>query len=315
MINSNVSRRAFLRGAGTALALPMLDAMRPLRAEQAGVANDQPPPQRRLVAICTYLGMHGPYLFPAETGRDYQLTPYLDAIGEFRDQFTILSGLAHPAVDGGHSSVSSFLTAAPHPGSSSFKNSISLDQFAAERMGGDTRFPYLALSTNGGGLSWTRAGVRIPADDRPSRVFGKLFLQGSEEDLRQQMRRLKEGRSVMDSVRSQARLLERKLGKRDREKLAEYFSAVRELENRLPNRTTICSTEQWFYSVATWATPATTTRAACRSCWPAAASGTAGIWPSIGAITRRSAISTCRCSSDSDWMSTPSAPVAEPCRG
>jgi hypothetical protein len=190
-------------------------------------------PKRRMVSICTYLGMHTPYLYPEQTGRDYKRTPYLKAIDDFRDDFTIVSGLSHPDVDGGHSSVASFLTAAPHPNSSSFKNSISLDQFAAERLGAETRFSYLALSTNGGGLSWTRGGVRIPAEDRPSRVFAKLFLDGTAEEVRGQVRRLKEGRSVMDLVRGQAKQLERKLGQRDREKLSEYFASVRDLEQRL----------------------------------------------------------------------------------
>ena len=226
---SKLNRRAFLQGAGVALALPVLDAY----AKSSNAADSLGSSKQRLVAICTYLGMHTPFLFPSETGRDYKLTPYLNAIGDFRDDFTVLSGLSHPGVDGGHSSVSSFLTAATHPGSSSFKNTISLDQFAAEQMGSHTRFGYLSFSTHGGGVSWTRGGVRIPADDRPSRVFAKLFLNGTADEVEEQVRRLKEGQSIMDLVRTQAKSLQTKLGKRDREKLDEYFSSVRDLEQRL----------------------------------------------------------------------------------
>jgi hypothetical protein len=225
------SRRRFLYGSGVALALPMFDGNSNARSESK--ATDGPNPKRRMVAICTYLGMHAPFLIPEQAGRNYKLTPYLEAIDEFRNDFTVFSGLSHPDVDGGHSSVSSFLTAAAHPGGSSFKNTISLDQFAAEQMGSQTRFGYLSLSTSGGGLSWTRGGVRIPADDRPSRVFAKLFLDGTADEIKQQVRRLKEGQSIMDLVRSQAKRLERELGKRDREKLDEYFSSVRDLEQRL----------------------------------------------------------------------------------
>jgi hypothetical protein len=233
MNTSPLSRRTFLHGTGVALALPLLDSMSAATASPQTIGGTPQRGKQRMVAICTYLGMHSPYLLPQQAGRNYALTPYLEAIRDFRDDFTVFSGLSHPNVDGGHSSVSSFLTAAPHPNSSSFKNSISLDQFAAERMAIDTRFGYLALSTSGGGISWTRGGVRIPADDRPSRVFAKLFLSGSADEIKQQARRLREGQSIMDLVGGQARSLERRLGKRDRQKLAEYFSSVRDLELRL----------------------------------------------------------------------------------
>ncbi len=224
------SRRTFLRGTGVALALPLLEAVASTAEEKA--KNDAVP-QRRMVSICTYLGLHTPNFYPQEAGRGYRLTPYLEPVAGIRDKFTVISGLSHPAVDGGRSSVASFLTAAPHPGGSSFKNSVSLDQVAAEQMGGQTRFDYLALSTGGGGLSWTRGGVNIPADDRPSRLFAKLFLEGSAEDRARQVRRLREGQSVLDAVRADARRLERELSGTDREKLDEYFASVRELENRL----------------------------------------------------------------------------------
>src|SRR3954470_15933296 len=157
------SRRTFLRGAGVTLALPLLEAMTPLRAR----ADTAPP--RRLLCINTTLGLHTPNLFPEQAGAAYALTPYLEAIKEFRREFTVFSGLSHPEVDGGHSGERSYLTAAPHPRADDFKNTISLDQYAVEKLVPDTRFGSLALtSSSNRGLSFTRGGVPIPPEERPS---------------------------------------------------------------------------------------------------------------------------------------------------
>ncbi len=217
--NRSIPRRSFLRGVGVALALPMLDAMLP------AFAASTPPVKRRMVAICTTLGIHPENLFPKETGRTYKASPYSQVIDEFRDHFTIFSGLSHPEVDGGHSAESSYLTAAPHPGASGFRNTISLDQFALERLAPDTRFSSLMLSSSSNySLSWTRNGVNIPAEDRPSKVFAKLFLDGTAAEVDQQVRRLQDGQSIMDIVGAQAKGLQRNVGTQDREKLDQYFT-------------------------------------------------------------------------------------------
>jgi hypothetical protein len=174
------------------------------------------------------------HFFPKDAGRDYTLSPYLKLLEEHRADFTVLSGVSHPFVDGGHPSDISFLTAAPHPASSSFRNSISLDQFVAERIGTFTRFPSLTLAVNGGrSLSWTRTGVAIPPEDQASRVFNQLFLQGSPAEIKAQIREIDAGRSVLDVVADQAKDLERNVGARDRSRLDQYFSSVRDLEHRL----------------------------------------------------------------------------------
>jgi hypothetical protein len=226
-LKHSINRRAFLRGTGVALALPWLDAMLP------AFAASTPPAKRRMVCVCTTLGIHPQHLFPAETGRGYKPTLYSQVIEEFRNDFTLISGLSHPEVDGGHASESSFLTAAPHPGAGGFKNTISLDQFAAERLSPDTRFASLVLSTGGGSLSWTRSGVQIPPDQTPSKLFAKLFLEGSSKEVQEQVRKLKDGQSIMDTVGEQAKALQRDVGAQDREKLDQYFTSVRELEQRL----------------------------------------------------------------------------------
>ncbi len=224
------SRRTFLRGAGVTLTLPLLDAMSPRVVKAA--ADKEPP--RRMICINTSLGLHTPNLFPTQTGHKYELTPYLEPIRDFRDEFTVFSGLSHPDVDGGHPAELCYLTAAPHPRADNFKNTISLDQYTIERLVPDTRFGSLVLaSSSSRGLSFTRSGVPIPAEERPSRVFKNMFVDGSPAEINAQVQRLKQGQSIMDTVLAEAHAFEKKLGKQDRQKLDEYFTSVREVEQRL----------------------------------------------------------------------------------
>jgi hypothetical protein len=230
------TRRHVLRSAGVALALPCLDVFSTARA--AGIAQ----PRRRMVCICAPLGLRPDNFFPEESGKDYELTPYLDLIKEYRGDFTVISGLSHAGMTSGfaHQSSASFLTGVPGAGRIGFRNAISLDQFAAEHIGGNTRFPSLALSGDSQGLSWTRTGAIVPADSSPSGVFARLFLEGSADEVRAQVRRLENGRSILDDVRNQAAGLRGGLGAGDRDKLEEYLTSVRELEQRL------VKDEAWF---------------------------------------------------------------------
>ncbi|MFM7843409.1 MAG: DUF1552 domain-containing protein [Planctomycetota bacterium] len=240
----NFDRRVFLRAAGVTMGLPLLDALTSrqtearaaqggnVQAEAARAAKARVP--RRMVCINTPLGLHPAHFFPKTAGRDYELSPYLEVLKEFRADFTVISGLSHPDVGPSHDSNYSFLTAAPHPERrAGFRNSISLDQFAAEQLYGQTRFPTLPLSCEGFGLSWTKSGAPVPSDSWPSNVFARLFLEGQADEVQAQQRRLADGQSILDAVREQARQLERNLGAGDREKLDEYFTSVRELEQRL----------------------------------------------------------------------------------
>ena len=230
--STTLTRRTFLRGAGVTLALPLLEAMTPFRARAAANAAAAAP--RRMICINTSLGLHTPNLFPAQAGKDYALTPYLEPLAEFRPEFTVFSGLSHPEVDGGHPAELCYLTAAPHPRADNFKNSISLDQYAIERLVPDTRFGSLTLSsTSSRGLSFTRSGVPIPADERPSRVFKNMFVDGTASEVNAQVQRLKQGQSIMDTVNTEAKDFQRGLGKNDRDKLDEYFTSVREVELRM----------------------------------------------------------------------------------
>ncbi|MBI1372596.1 MAG: DUF1552 domain-containing protein [Phycisphaera sp.] len=229
-----IDRRTFLRGAGVAMALPALYQTTTRAAGAKKLDDVINAAKQRMVMINTGLGVHTPFLFPQKAGRDYDVTPYLEPLQKVREDFTVMSGLSHPGVDGGHSAEKSYLTAALHPGRSSFKNSISVDQYAAEQIGHLTRFASLQLGTSSSrSLSWTRGGVEIPADDSPSRVFARLFLDGTPDQIRQQVAKLRDGQSIMDTVGVQATDMQRQLGKEDRQTLDQYFTSVRELERRL----------------------------------------------------------------------------------
>lgn len=234
--NSAIPRRKLLRGAGAALVgLPMLDAMCPAvsrRAHAQGEAQESP---KRFLAACATLGFHGPHLFPDAEGKQYEPTPYLQQLADHAQDLTVFSGLSHPEQQGnnGHASELSWLTAAKRPGLAGFKNTISLDQLIAQRIGLETRFPYLALSTSGRSISWSSAGVEIPGEASPARLFKSLFIEGSESEVNAEVAGLQRGRSILDTVRGQASSLQGELGGKDRAKLDEYFTAIRELEQRL----------------------------------------------------------------------------------
>jgi|SRR5579883_2673206 len=222
-----LTRRHMLKAAGVSLALPWLEATAPVRAAPTAVP-------RRMVLICTPLGLHPTNFFPAKSGKDYTATPYLDILKDFRNDFTVFSGLSHVGVDSGHDSIYTYLTGAQHPERrAGFRNTISLDQLAAEHIGDETRFPSLALAGEGFSLSWTRSGALVPSECWPASTFAKLFIDGKPDEMAAQIRRLRDGQSVLDTVGEQAKSIQNGLGNTDREKLDEYFTSVRELEKRL----------------------------------------------------------------------------------
>jgi len=233
-----LSRRHFLRGTGAAaIGLPFLEAMGPSLGQRAlGATLSQGSP-KRFVAMCATLGFHGPFLFPDNEGAKLQpTTPYLQKLSKHLDQMTVLSGLSHPEQQGnnGHASQLTWLTSAPRPGLAGFKNSISLDQLIAQQIGLETRYPYLTLCSEGSdSMSWTAGGVPIPAESSPSKLFQALFVSGSKEEVEAEMRELRRGRSILDTVSGRANELHRAVGRLDRHKVDEYLTAVRDLEQRL----------------------------------------------------------------------------------
>ena len=231
-----MSRRHFLRGVGVALSLPFLDSMIAPFARAADVASPLAPTAtpRRMLAICNNLGLLPSGFFPQGSGQNYKPSPYLELLQEHRNDFTVFSGVSHPNVDGGHPSDVSFLTAAPHPASSSFRNTISLDQYVAEQIGVQTRFPSLTLAVNGNrSLSCTGTGVTIPPEQSAAQVFRQMFLQGTPAEVEARIRELDTGRSILDAVARQAKLLQSGVTSEDRSRLDQYLTSVRDLERRL----------------------------------------------------------------------------------
>ena len=227
-----LSRRRFLSGAGAFLALPLLGSFTPVFGREKAAA----PPQRMLL-ISNNLGVLPTQFFPTQTGRSYEASPYLATLAPFRNDFTVFSGLSHPDVTGGHSTENCFLTAARGPTKSGFRNEISLDQFAAEKLGQVTRLPTLNLGVNidkaNRSLSWTRDGVLLPAEDSASALFRRMFLQGNPAEVARQLHRLEERGSILDTLLDDTKRYARDLDGEDRTRLDQYLTSVREVEARL----------------------------------------------------------------------------------
>ena len=230
-MKGQIDRRTFLRASGVSLALPMLESM--------GAAAEDPP--KRMVFICNTLGFYPPAFFPKTEGRDYESTEYLDLLAEHRDDFTVFSGLSHPDQGAEHVCEMTWLSGARNPGKDGFRNSISVDQFAAQKLGYVTRFPLISLSSDGPkSQSYTANGVMIPAEDRPSRVFTKLFLQGNPDEIARQKQELSDGRSILDSIGSERTRMLQNASPADRERLEAYFESIRATERELTEA------EAWF---------------------------------------------------------------------
>lgn len=233
--NKKLNRRTALKGAGVALSLPWLSAM---QRAFASTAENTPP--RRFVAMTLGLGLLGENLNPKQSGKGYEPSLYLKQVQDLQDKFTVVSGASHPEVTGGHRAEASILTAQPMGSGGQAKNTISLDQYMAKFLGHHTRFPSLVLASQGtNSPSYTENGSMIPAQDSPSRLYSQLFIDDSPAEQAKHAERLREGRSIMDLVMDDSKRLNRKLGKGDQRRLDEYFTSVRDLENRM------AASEEW----------------------------------------------------------------------
>lgn len=215
-------RRRFLRGVGATVALPMLESIAPpLGARDQGARPD------RLVCIGTYLGFHQPDFFPAQTGDGYDCPLLLGPVEDLRDEFTVFSGLDHRGRNG-HHGWKAWLTG-------SATGSVSLDQLVAARIGSRTRFSSLQLTCGNppgeARMSFTREGVALPMIGRPSVLYRSLFRSGDDRERTAYL--LASGQSVLDDVLGEATALARSLSSRDRGKLDEYLTSVRDVERDL----------------------------------------------------------------------------------
>ncbi len=225
-----LNRRTFLRAGAVSIALPMLNAMLPRRACAAATKP------KRLVLVARNLGLHAPFLFPEKTGLDYESTRYLKLLEEHRGAFTLFSGMSHLGY-GSHHCEKGLFTGVEwdrikNP-QGDIRNSISLDQFAAQQMGAETRYANLVLGVSEGQLSWTERGIPVPAEKDPGNTFRQLFIDGSPQEVAREVRRLSHGQSILDDVQDQAKSLSKTLGSDDRDRLDLMFSSIREAEQVL----------------------------------------------------------------------------------
>jgi hypothetical protein len=234
-----MDRRSFLRGAGTAIALPWLEAMGALSTSYSK-AGELAPSERPTRAVFTQwgFGMNPLTSRPEGTGLGYALPVAAKPLEKFRSETTYFTGLE--SVDGGHSSDHSLLTGVNVRKGG--KYGISCDQLIADSLDGKSRFPSLALSwcraTNFGGdgngtLSWTKNRTPLMPENNPQALFDKLFRPESPAEIAAQRRRAADQRSILDAVREKARKLKERLGKADGDKLQEYLQSIRDIEEQL----------------------------------------------------------------------------------
>jgi hypothetical protein len=234
-----LARRTMLKGLGVAMALPFLEAMTPSLFAADTTKNTASP--RRMVIMMNSLSLLPQHFFPKKAGTDYEPTPYLNILSAHRQRMTVMSGVSLPQVDGGHHAVQCFLTGAAHPSAAGFRNTISLDVFAAEAIGQQTRLPFMPLmisaSNNGpergDPMSYTAAGVAIHGETKAANIYKKMFLQGDNAVVQAQIKRLEEERSILDMVGDRVKKINSSVSAADKAKLDQYYTSVRELEKRL----------------------------------------------------------------------------------
>ena len=219
-----LNRREALRGLGVALALPLLECMRPLPAAGKGT---QP---RRSVFIYLPNGVNTNDFEMEKTGKDYELSWILKPLEKHRGSITPISGLYHPNSFGiAHSATQTWLTGAKHGPTD--QNTISVDQLIAGVTGLKTRFPSLELSNQGHRLAVSADGIQLPAEKNPAVVFKRFFMEPAG-GVKKQRRRLNRKEIMLDLILGDAKSLAKKLGQEDRGRLDQYLGAVREVEKR-----------------------------------------------------------------------------------
>jgi len=226
-----ISRRTMLRGLGATVALPLLNAMLPASARAAAQAATTAP--KRSVFLYIPNGVNTLTWQIEKAGADYEFSRPLKSLEKHRADFTPISGLHHPMVLGKHHNCEKvWLTGANVPADGGpFRNTVSADQLMAEVQGATTRFSSLELAIEGNSLAWSRDGIQIPSERNTQTIFNNLF--GVEKDSKEVVRRrLARRGSILDLVADDAKRVNRQLGSADKNKLDEYLTAVRQVEER-----------------------------------------------------------------------------------
>jgi len=249
-----MNRRTILRGSGAALALPLLDAMIP----SAKAAEAAASARKRLQVIYMPNGMVMDNWIPKETGEGYVTTPILKPIEQYRDKFTVISGLDHAQAEalgdgaGDHGRCcGSYLTGVhvKKTEGADLASGVSMDQLVAKQYGEKTQIPSLELGleppslvgscdtgyscayTNT--LSWTGPSTPLPVTVNPREVFERLFGDGDSLDAKARLAQLKRQASILDFVMADAKRMATNVSADDKKKLDEYLTSVRDIEKRI----------------------------------------------------------------------------------
>jgi hypothetical protein len=247
-----VSRRAILRGAGAAVALPLLDSMVPAFTARATAAAK---PALRFGVMYVPNGMIMQNYLPSAEGTGYEMTPTLSALAPYRELFQVLSGLTcipTPGRPGGaHAKASTrFLTDISPPTSETWLDAgISVDQILAQETGKQTQLGSLELANESGEtagacdtgyacpytntISWQSASTPLPTQNNPRLVFERLFGDSVSTNPNERLGRMRAQKSILDSVMQEAAHLQSSLPRSDRARLGEYFDAIRGVEQRI----------------------------------------------------------------------------------
>lgn len=221
-----LDRRKFLRGLGVSIALPAFDSL------HAANENKSNSGAKRFVCVSPNYGMNPGGFFPAQTGADYFMPRLLQSLEAHRKDLSIFTNLDHPGVGGGHGCSNTLLNGVELKDTKDRPQRLqSLDQFLAGHIGLKTRFPSLLLG--GGGFSWSRAGIKLPTDGDPTKVFTKLFLDDNAKVKKQTQTFLDEDASILDVVRQDAKRLNKHLARPDQHKLDQFLTSIRGVELKL----------------------------------------------------------------------------------
>ena len=238
----SLPRRTFLKGLGVSMALPMFDAMIPAQTAT-------PEAIRRFGAVFVPLGARMDHWTPTKTGTGFEFTDLLKPAEAHRDSLVVVSNLFRPP-HGAHSGSSTWLTGAniKETEAEDVRAGISLDQVIAEKIGGDTQFRSLEVAiedvagyigacdvgyscTYINTISWKTPTTPLPMEVNPRVLFERLF--GGSGTPQERLARRRQNASILDSIRDDAKDLERGLGPRDQSRLNEYLDDVREIEQRI----------------------------------------------------------------------------------
>lgn len=251
-------RRDVLRSAGVSLSLPLMASL--AKGAMLGPANESASDSpKRMVCIGNMLGFYPASFWPGSslshdagggkptpqsslvTREEYELGPTCGALKPHQQGITLIEGLDH-GLTGGHFAIHAFLSGVRQVDAKSMPTAnMTLDQYAAEFVPGQTRFPTLTVGSDSGihggcQLAWTRSGTRVPPITGPQQLFQKLFLGASESDKIKEAERFELQASILDGVLGQSKRMQAKLNVADRRKLDEYLNSVREVEKRIDLR-------------------------------------------------------------------------------